>query len=186
MGRLYLRAGVYVFGSPTAVIYRSSLVRELQPFYDESLLHEDTEKCMQILEHWDFGFVHQVLSFSRADNESISSAVRTLEPMALDRYILVQRYAPAFLDAGEAETVRRESKRTYYRVLANEVFKGRKPVFWQYHKDGLRTLRETLDLPYLALQAGRELLRLASSPGMTAVRALRFWKRKMKQKERYS
>jgi hypothetical protein len=162
------------------------MVRELQPFYDESLLHEDTEKCMQILEHWDFGFVHQVLSFSRADNESISSAVRDLEPVALDRYILVQRYAPAFLDGREAETVRRESKRTYYRVLAAEVLKHRGTAFWQYHKDGLRTLGETLDWKYLALQVGREFLRLASSPGRTAVCALRFWRRRMKQKERYS
>ena len=46
-------------------MYRCSLVRSQSPFYDESLLHEDTEKCLQILEHRDFGFVHQVLSFLR-------------------------------------------------------------------------------------------------------------------------
>src|SRR5437588_9685627 len=102
MARLYLRTRLWAFGSPTAVMYRSCMVKKGQPFYDESRLHEDTEKCMQILEHWDFGFVHQVLSFSRADNESISSAVRGFQPEALDRYILVQRYAPVFLEASEA------------------------------------------------------------------------------------
>ena len=49
VARLYLRTGTFVFGSPTTVMYRSSLVRSQQPFYDELLLHEDTEKCMQIL-----------------------------------------------------------------------------------------------------------------------------------------
>ena len=65
LAQLYLRDGVFVFGSPTTVMYRSSIVRDSQPFYDDSLLHEDTEKCMQIMESWDFGFVHQVLSFLR-------------------------------------------------------------------------------------------------------------------------
>jgi len=58
---------------------------------------------MEILENWDFGFVHQVLSFLRTDNvnESISAGFRSLQPDALDRYIIVQRYAPRFLDAAE-------------------------------------------------------------------------------------
>ena len=93
--RLLLRTGTFVFGSPTTVMYRSSVVRNQQPFYHESLLHEDTEKCMQILENWDFGFVYQVLSFLRTDNinESISGSVRSLQPVMLDRYIIVRRYA---------------------------------------------------------------------------------------------
>lgn len=186
LGRLYLRSGVYVFGSPTAVIYRSSMVRQQQPFYDESLLHEDTEKCMQILEDWDFAFIHQVLSFSRADNESISSAVRRFQPDALDRYILVQRYAAAFLEAGEAAAVRRESKRTYYRVLAREALRFRGRTFWRYHADGLRTLGNPVDWLCLATQIVRELLRLTLRFGTAAVRALSFGKRKLTKDRHYS
>src|SRR5215472_1364030 len=65
IAKLYLRKSVFPFGSPTTVMYRSSVVRSQSPFYAESLLHEDTEKCMQILENWDFAFVYQVLSFLR-------------------------------------------------------------------------------------------------------------------------
>ena len=179
VARLHLLTGVYVFASPSAVMFRSSLVREHQPFYEESLLHEDTEKCMQILEHWNFGFVHQVLSFSRADNESISSAARGFQPVALDQYILVQRYASMFLEAAEAALLRRKSKKTYYGVLAKEALRHRGPAFWQYHEGGLKTLGETLDWSYLALKIGQELLRLAANPGTTAVRALRAWKRRI-------
>lgn len=180
MAQLYLRTGIFVFGSPTTVMYRSSLVRKQQPFYEESRLHEDTEKCMQILEHWDFGFVHQVLSCLRVDNESVSSAFRNFQPEVLDRYIIVQRYASVFLEEDESAALRKKSKAVYYHVLASEAIQLRKLAFWRYHKDGLETLGEALDWSYLALQIGRELLWMAVNPGSTALRALRSWKRRLR------
>lgn len=176
MARLYLRTGLWVFGSPTAVMYRSSMVKKDQPFYNESFLHEDTEKCMQILEHWDFGFVHQVLSFSRADNESISSAVRDLQPEAVDRYILVQRFARIFLDEREADDLRRRSKREYYSVLADETLRRPTATFWRYHIQGLSTLGEKIDRPSLALQIARKMLWKAANPGAAIARVLRLLK----------
>lgn len=176
MARLYLRTGVWVFGSPTAVMYRSSLVRKQQPFYDESALHEDTEKCMELLQNWDFAFVYQVLSFSRADNESISSKVRDLQPHALDRYIIVQRYATTFLEADEAEALKKETRRQYYRVLAHETLRFRWPAIWPHHKAGLKTLGETIHWPYLGLQMGQTLLAMLANLGTTTVRARRLWR----------
>ena len=181
MARLYLRNPVCVFGSPTTVMYRSSLVRNCQPFYEESLLHEDTEKCMQILENWDFGFVHQVLSFLRTDNvnQSISAGIRSFQPDALDRYIIVQRYANVFLETIEAAALKREAKRAYYRVLGCESLRFREPSFWQYHETGLNTIGEKIDKPYLALQIGRKLLGMATNPGATASSTMeRAWRRK--------
>jgi hypothetical protein len=179
LARLNLRTGLFLFGSPTTVMYRSSLVRDHQPFYAEGLLHEDTEKCMEILEHWDFGFVHQVLSFLRVNNtnESISAGFRAFYPDSLDRYVIVQRYAPVFLEADEAATLKRESKHAYYRLLAGQALRLREPAFWRYHKEGLGTLGERLDRAYLALQVGRELLGMAANPGSTIRRALGFGKR---------
>ena len=69
--RWYLRTGIGIFGTQTQVMYRSSLVRHQEAFYNVSFPFADLQKCMEILKHWDFGFVHQVLSFSRRDNESI-------------------------------------------------------------------------------------------------------------------
>jgi glycosyltransferase involved in cell wall biosynthesis len=173
MARLYLRTGLFVFGSPTTVMYRSFLVRDCQPFYDESLLHEDSEKCMRILEHWDFAFVHQVLSFLRTDNESISSVFRTFQPDALDRYVMVQRYAPVFLEETEAAALKKESRREYYNILAEEAFRLRDTAFWRYHEGGLKTLGETLDRPYVALHICRKLLWMVMNPGTTLASALR-------------
>ena len=176
VARLYLRTGIFVFGSPTTVMYRSSLVRSQQPFYDESLLHEDTEKCMQILENWDFGFVYQLLSFLRVDNESISATFCSFQPVVLDRYILVQRYASVFLDADEALALKKKTKRWYYDVLASEALRFRGHDFWRYHQAGLKTLGETLHRPHLALRIARAFLGMIANPGTTARRGLSFLK----------
>ena len=176
----HLLASSHVFGSATQVMYRSAVVRQQQPFFDESVVHADTDKCLQILERWDFGFVHQVLSFVRTDNESISSASREWQDGALDRYITERRYAPTFFDGKESALLRREAKRRYYHALVRRalLLRGGGLAFWRFHKAGLKTLDEAIDWRYLALATTRHLLWLLSNPGMTtmqALRALRFW-----------
>ena len=170
IAKLNLREGVFPFGSPTTVMYRSSLIREQQPFYEEGLLHEDTEKCMQILEKWDFAFVHQVLSFLRADNESISSTVRSFQPDKLDRYIIVQRYAEKFLPRDEAAELKTRVRRDYYRFLAEAALRRREPEFWRYQESGLKTLHESVDPRLLRTMKIRELLKMVANPVGTALR----------------
>ena len=172
----HLLGSAHVFGSPTQVMYRSSIVRDQTPFYSEDLLHTDTHKCYEILRQWDLGFVHQVLSFSRTDNESISSTAYELQAGALDRYIAERCYAPLFLDASDAEVLIKKSKRAYYRALARRALLLRVgSAFWRYHKAGLKTVKEEFDWMYLILLMARELLWLASNPGMTTVRVRKFW-----------
>jgi len=167
--RNYLRGGLYVFGSPSTVMYRSSLVRDQNSFFKEGLLHEDTEKSLEILEHWDFGFVHQVLSGLRTDNESISSSAKGFQPGALDHYIILQRFAPLFFSVQEAAELRKKSKREYYSVLAQQAIRLRPAAFWRYHKHGLHTLGEKLDLSSLAIGIFKELLWMLANPGNTLV-----------------
>jgi glycosyltransferase involved in cell wall biosynthesis len=177
-GRWCLRTGIYPFGSQTTVMYRSSLVRQQNPFYNESLSYADLEKCMEILAHQDFGFVYQVLSFSRVDDESITGSIERFAPYALDRYILTQRYASVFAEPSEASFLRRKSRRVYYRVLARAAIQLQEPAYWRYHRVGLKVLKETIDWPYLVLQVGLTSLWLALNPGMTAIAVMRSWKRR--------
>src|ERR1700678_1501181 len=51
---------LYVFGTPTTVLYRSDLVRSRDRFYDETNIHADTDVCFALLQRCDFAFVHQV------------------------------------------------------------------------------------------------------------------------------
>ncbi len=186
-GRWFLRTrsplviGTNPFGSQTTVMYRSSLVRDHSPFYDESLPHADLEKAMGILQDWDFGFVHQVLSFSRVRDESATSSLLNFSPYALDRYIVTQRHAPVFLEDDESARLMKDSKRAYYTVLAREALHFRGHAFWQYHRDGLNWLGQTLDRRSLAFQIGLDLLWKTSNPGRTIMRALRALNRKGKE-----
>ena len=66
--------------------------------------------------------------------------------------------------------------------LRKSAIRFREPAFWQYHKDGLKTVGERLDRPYLAMQVGRELARLAANPGATAVHSFRALKHKLNGK----
>jgi glycosyltransferase involved in cell wall biosynthesis len=173
LGRFFLKTGVYVFGSQTTVMYRSSIVRSNAPFFNEALPHADLDKAMELLAHWDFGFVHQLLSFSRMQDESITSSLRNYAPYALDRFIITQQYGPVFLSDGEIGRLLKLSKRTYYSVLARQALHFRDRAFWKYHEDGLHTFGCRLDRLYLAFQIGLELFRKASNPGDTLARVLR-------------
>jgi glycosyltransferase involved in cell wall biosynthesis len=56
----------FLFGSPSSVLIRSDLVRARDPFYNEANpWNEDTEACLESFKVSDFGFVHQVLTFTR-------------------------------------------------------------------------------------------------------------------------
>jgi len=54
---------MYLFGSPTSLMFRSDLIRARNPFYDENSLLEDYEVCYEVLKESDFGFVHKLLTF---------------------------------------------------------------------------------------------------------------------------
>ena len=56
---------------------RSSIVRRKDPFYSEApKIAEDLMIGYEAFREWDFGFVHQVLTFVRTENESILSRRR--------------------------------------------------------------------------------------------------------------
>jgi glycosyltransferase involved in cell wall biosynthesis len=74
--RTVLADGIYLFGSPTTVMFRADLVRGRAPFYVEGRLFEDAEVCFELLAGCDFGFVHQVLSFTRTENDSLWRGMR--------------------------------------------------------------------------------------------------------------
>ena len=182
VARLYLRNGTYIFGSQTQQMYRASCVRQQEVFYDISLpFGADVQKAMGLLERWDCGFVHQVLSFTRRNNNnSIYQSQLAFSPDDLLSYIIARRHAPVFLGLNEAGLIIRKKRRQYYRALARAVLRLEGPTFWRYHKAGLKAMSksETHDWLYLTVRTAAEFLWLASNPGTTGVKAFRRWKRK--------
>ena len=172
--REYLLTGWSLFGAPTQVMCRCSLIREQKAFFNPtSLFFADVETAMEILKHWDLGFVHQVLSFARNDNESITRGVDACKPYQLLLYGMALRYAPVFLQPDEATSLIAKRKREYYRVLARASFLFHGSEFWRFHKLAIKVVarQEKHDRVYFAIIMALELLWIAINPGTAARQA---------------
>jgi glycosyltransferase involved in cell wall biosynthesis len=111
--RQSLLGGPYVTGAPTALLYRSGLVRERIPFYEEGLIHPDTEAAYWMLTRGDFACVHQVLTFARRQvgaSMEWASVMSTYGPENL-RFLL--RYGPEVLTEKEYRNRLRFELRRY-------------------------------------------------------------------------
>jgi glycosyltransferase involved in cell wall biosynthesis len=137
--RARLLGGPYLFGSPTSTLIRSDLVRGRDPFYDESLLHADTHIYFDLLQNCDFGFVHQVLTFTRRHNESRTSTANRLNTHRLENGVgLLLRYGLVFLTPEEYRRRLDKVLKSYYAFLAEKLLQFKGVDFWRYHIAGLR------------------------------------------------
>ena len=168
--RLQLTTPLFVFGTPTTVLYRAEIVRKNSPFYDERNVFDDTDACYRMLQSWNFGFVHQVLSFSRVDDESIRGQVRDFNPDALDNFLQLHNFGPVYLQQKELDLLLRKRKADYYRFLARRLLVERSGAFWQFHESGLSCGGLHIEKPLLAKHVCLELARLLANPGSTCKR----------------
>lgn len=162
--RVVLKDGIYLFGSPTTVMFRADLVRARDPFYAEGRLFEDAEVCFDLLADHDFGFVHQVLSFTRTDNDSLWRGMRGYNGWLLARRNQLAQYGPRYLSPDELAPLWRMRERHYRNFLAESWLAGRDDGFWDFHRRGLATVGDTLDRAALARDVARAAARLALSP----------------------
>jgi glycosyltransferase involved in cell wall biosynthesis len=145
--RSTLTGGGFVFGTPTTVLIRADLVRARESFYNEENLHADTEACFDVLRESDFGFVHQVLSYTRPHDASMTRTVASrLNTFSAGRLITLTKYGPVYLERKE-----------YQRRLAGQIvryglflfrpsvaLKVREARFRRLHSQSLRRLRNSV------------------------------------------
>ena len=158
--RLTLLGDLYVFGSPTSLLIRSDFILGSETFYDESIIQADKKVCFDILQDADFGFVHQVLTYTRRHNESMTSAIHRFETRRLGRLIYLTKYGPTFLGEEEARQRFEQAMASYYSFLGRSVYERRGKEFWDYHKNGLEKLGRPLSRARLVKAALLELLNL--------------------------
>lgn len=138
MCRWRLSGGAYVFGSLTSVMFRAELARKIRSFDDPENLQADTDACFELLQDSDFGFVHQVLTFTRVENESTNSSAvrfRTTLPANLGNLLT---FGPMCMSREELDRRVREHMKNYYRYLADNVLRFRGSEFWRFHKERLQ------------------------------------------------
>ncbi len=136
--RRSLLGGPYVLGAPTSLLYRSDLVRSTEAFFPNLSPHADTAACYKYLQQWDYGFVHQILSFERVHSGQTSDKSRTFNYYIAEHLRYLVEYGPGYLSKKELEKRIREHISIYYKFLAKSVFRGRNKEFWEYHKSELK------------------------------------------------
>ncbi len=140
LGRMRLLGGPGVFGSLTSILIRSDQVRRRRSFLDESDFHSDTSVCYEILKESDFGFVHQVLTFTRRHAAAQTSRAEALNTYQAGQLRRLLTYGPTFLNREEYERRREEVLREYYRFLGRRLLEPQPREAWSYHRQALEAM----------------------------------------------
>ncbi|MFH1932386.1 MAG: glycosyltransferase family 2 protein [Pseudomonadota bacterium] len=141
--RLHLLGHVYLFGSPTSLLIRSDFIISRKDFYNESNIHADYEVCCEVLQNSDFGFIHQVLTYTRRHNETNTIFCKRLNTYILGDLTILTKYGSVYLNDEEYGRVYNKYLTRYYNLLAKNVFrylKYRDEEFWTFHKNELKKL----------------------------------------------
>jgi glycosyltransferase involved in cell wall biosynthesis len=135
--RATLLGELYVFGAPSNLLLRCDVIRRRSDFYGSQGIHADTDACYEILRDSDFGFVHQVLTFTRRHNEAATSFARRVNTYLPAEVGSVVKYGHFYLSDEEYQQRLRQLMARYYRFLAESLFRGKGKDFWRYHTEQL-------------------------------------------------
>lgn len=152
--RRSLLNGDYFFGSPTTLLLRSDIIRAHKPFYNEDYIHADNEVCYRILKNHDFGFVHQILSYTRRHNETNTMFTRKMNTFVLEDLLILKCFGPVYLSEMEFEKRFKFIFENYYRFLGRSLLFKRQREFWRYHRNGLKRINCSLSILRLLWSAG--------------------------------
>jgi glycosyltransferase involved in cell wall biosynthesis len=131
---------LYVFGTPTSTLIRSDLIRKRKALYNEAHIHGDKEGCFDLLQDSDFGFVHQVLTYTRRHNEAATSFSEQFNTYLFGNLIILLKYGPIYLNDAEYNSCLKEHIKDYYAFLAESIIYRRERQFLDYHKNSLRDI----------------------------------------------
>jgi glycosyltransferase involved in cell wall biosynthesis len=133
-----LLGGPYVFGCPTSLLYRADLIRKTKTFYPNSSPHCDTTACYQSLAHSNFGFVHQILTYTRIHADSQTSRSIKFGRLDIARLADVSRFGPVYLSPAELAIRLKNLMNEYYRdLLPNLLAQSGNREFWQQQREAL-------------------------------------------------
>jgi glycosyltransferase involved in cell wall biosynthesis len=148
VGRLFFLQGLYLFGSATQLLLRSDLIRARTPFYDEAYIpFEDAAVAFELLTQCNFGFVHQVLTFTRRDNPSMMGAITNLDYVEPFNLMMLRGFGRNYMNSGEYEDQLRKNERIYADLLVNRAICLRGRDFWDFHQGMLKRMGYSLKLP---------------------------------------
>jgi glycosyltransferase involved in cell wall biosynthesis len=166
--RIFFKENLHLFGSPTSLLMRSEVVRSREPFYEERHApFEDSHVCFDLLETWNFGFVHQVLTYSRRDNESFLLRMRPFKFWLFSRLAKILAHGRKYLSEDEYRYFLKDAEHKYFYFLGKSALQGRDSKFWEFHRERLASIGYSLDLAFMTKWVFLVLLDYAGNPKRT-------------------
>jgi hypothetical protein len=150
--RAFFTKSLLVFGTPTSLLMRSEIVRARNPsFYEERHApFEDSHACFDVLQTWAFGFVHQVLTYSRRDNESILARIRPYRFELFSRLAKIIAHGHKYLSEEEYPAYLKRAEREYFYFLGRSALEGKDAQFWDFHRGRLASINYPLKFTIMA------------------------------------
>lgn len=163
----------YVFGSPTSLLIRSKLVRDRDRVFDGSNIHADHEACFDLLQNSDFGFVHQVLTYTRRHGGAGTTFSRHFRTSGLGNLAILKKYGPLYLGEEQFQATLKLRLSQYYRSLAQVALYDYDKRVFLYHKNAMKNLGWSFNWPKLLLALFLEVADLLLNPKTTVERSMR-------------
>jgi glycosyltransferase involved in cell wall biosynthesis len=165
--RAFLMGTYNAFGTPTSILMRSQPIRQREALYAETgdiHIAADVQVCLELLKESDFGFVHQVLSFSRKHEESLTAKSFDFCAVLPEKLHLLRHYGRYYLNKDEYNQCWKAAMATYLRVLAGGLFTSPPRQFWEFHRAELAKFGYRLNFWVLLQNAGWEMARTLGHP----------------------
>ncbi|HEY7196471.1 MAG TPA: glycosyltransferase [Gaiellaceae bacterium] len=147
--RLFLGRLRYIFGSPTSTLLRADLVRKRGALYDESYFHADTVACFDLLQESDFGFVHEVLTYTRIHPEALTSMTRGIGSYRPEHLRMLIQFGPGCLTPEQFERRLAALSAVYARTLAKRTLRLKEPEYRRFHARQLGLIRNEMTIDQL-------------------------------------
>jgi glycosyltransferase involved in cell wall biosynthesis len=169
--RWQLLGTAYPFGSQSTVMYAAEAVRKRAPsFFPENRFFMDVDIAFRLLADGDFGFVHQVLTFSRYQADTVTDAASHFNPWWILQYLMTEQYGRDFLTAAEFKQHYDEVLAKMYRGFGEQWLKDlvqlkKKRAFWEFQRQHLADIGVEIKPGLLAKGVMSAGLSLMGSPG---------------------
>lgn len=138
IARMFMRGEVFAM-APTTNMIRADIVRARRPFYPDAYLHADIAAYLGFLADTNFAFCHEVLTFSRTHDASITQTVAERKRTFLREWpMLMAEYGHRYFSDDEREILVRKHLRHHHRVILRSMLTGAGPEFLRFHLDGMR------------------------------------------------
>jgi glycosyltransferase involved in cell wall biosynthesis len=168
-----LLGGPYLFGSPSSLLICSDEVRKRPVFYNEANPQCDIEACFDILRDRDFGFVHQVLTFTRDHSASETSFCSRFGTDYLGTLEILTKYGNIYLNYSEYRQCIERCLDKYYQFLAPRIWQKSEKGFWDFHRNALGRIGYSIDKGKLTHCLMSELFNLVLNPLNTSKKIAR-------------